>query len=184
MKSFSEFVKEKELSKVNESINMRRRSKIVSELKRNGIENNIDYTFTGGEFLASDMESAKDIADALAGKFKVTIYDNRKTRDGEVPVMITESNDDMPETVSDVNTNVQVDSERMERIKDNLALIKKDLEKSGESIQKIKKVIQNNEIDVSEKNSAIVTLEKLLSYQKRLQSQEKLLEQSLNDLKL
>lgn len=181
MKSFLEFVKEKEAKKINESIDTRKRSRIVNVLKRNGIEYNIDYTIKGSEFIVDDIESANDIADALAGKFKVTIYHDRKTRDGSIPVMITEQ-EEIQEPKKDTE-NSQQDTERMERIKDNIALIKKDLEKSGESIQKIKQVIQNNDVEVSEKISAKVTLEKLLSIQEKLENQKRILEENLNNLK-
>lgn len=79
--SFSDFV--------NESINTKLRSKISVLLKKNGIENLKDYEIAGGEFLAKDLDTAKKIADEVAGEYTATIYDDRKTKDGKIPMMIT-----------------------------------------------------------------------------------------------
>ena len=76
---------------VNESINSKTRAKIVVALKKAGFINTEDYTFSGGQFLANDLEVARKMSDALSGKYKVAVYDDKVTKDGEVPVMITES---------------------------------------------------------------------------------------------
>jgi cytidyltransferase-like protein len=76
---------------VNESINSRVRAKIVVHLKKHGLIHNEDYEYSGGEFIANDIETARDMMDAIAGTFKGAIYDDRTTKDGGVPVMITES---------------------------------------------------------------------------------------------
>ena len=80
MKNFEEFL--------NESIDQRTRAAIVVLLKSEGIMFGEDYTYSGGNFYANDMETAQDMADAVAGKFKCAIYDDKITPDGKVPMMI------------------------------------------------------------------------------------------------
>lgn len=84
LKTFEQF------TELNESLNTRTRSKIVVHLKKHGIIHGEDYEMAGSEFLANDSDTAEDIADAVAGKFKVAIYNERATKDGKIPVMITE----------------------------------------------------------------------------------------------
>lgn len=73
---------------INESTDMRTRSEIVVHLKKDGIEFNEDYTYGGGMFMAKDMETAQEIADSIAGKFRCTIFDDKITKEGQVPMMI------------------------------------------------------------------------------------------------
>jgi hypothetical protein len=73
---------------IGESINQQVRAKIVVQLKSEGIIYGEDYDYSGGQFLANDMETAEAIADAVAGKFRCTIYDDRIGADGKVPMMI------------------------------------------------------------------------------------------------
>lgn len=82
IKKFQEFV--------NESIDSRVRSKIVVHLKSEGILHGEDYEYSTGLFIAKDIETARDIADAVAGKFRAMIYDNRIGKDGKVPMMIVQ----------------------------------------------------------------------------------------------
>ena len=77
----------------NESINSRVRSKIVVFLKKQGYKNGEDYEYSTGEFIANDLETAQKMADAIGDEFRVAIYDDRKTKDGKVPMMIVESED-------------------------------------------------------------------------------------------
>jgi hypothetical protein len=80
IKKFDEFI--------NESIDQRVRAAIVVQLKSEGIIFGEDYDFSVGTFYANDMETAQAMADAVAGKFRCAIYDDRITKDGKVPMMI------------------------------------------------------------------------------------------------
>jgi hypothetical protein len=80
IKKFDEFV--------NESINQRVRAEIVVQLKSEGLMFGEDYEYSGGIFYARDMETAQAMADAIAGKFRCAIYDDKITKDGKVPMMI------------------------------------------------------------------------------------------------
>ena len=73
---------------VDESIDMRTRSEIVVHLKKDGINFNDDYTFNVGTFYAKDMETAQAMADSIAGTFQCTIFDDKITPEGTVPMMI------------------------------------------------------------------------------------------------
>lgn len=73
---------------VNESVDMRTRSEIISHLKKDGILIDRDYTFGGSLFAAKDMDMAKKMADSIAGKFRCAIYDEKIGKDGSVPMMI------------------------------------------------------------------------------------------------
>jgi len=76
---------------VNESINSRVRSKIVVALKKHGFENTIDYTYSGGFFMALDIETAQNMADALGDDYKISIKDDIATKDGSIQMMIVEA---------------------------------------------------------------------------------------------
>jgi hypothetical protein len=76
---------------VDESINTRTRAKIVSFLNTKGYEPGEDYTYSTGTFIAVDLETAQEMADDIGNKFKVAIYDDKITKDGGIPMMITES---------------------------------------------------------------------------------------------
>ncbi len=73
---------------INESINQRVRAEIVVHLKTEGLYFNEDYTYSGGLFIARDIETAQAMADAVAGKFRCVIYDNMMGDDGKAPMMI------------------------------------------------------------------------------------------------
>jgi hypothetical protein len=82
--------KYKDGSKQNESINTKKRAKIVVALNKAGIRADKEYTYSGG-FMANDMEVAQDIADALAGEYTVVIHDDKKTKSGKIEVSIGEA---------------------------------------------------------------------------------------------
>ena len=73
---------------INESVDMRTRAAIVVHMKQDGLEFNEDYTFSGGMFLAKDMETAQAMSDSIAGTFQCTIFDDKATPDGKIPMMI------------------------------------------------------------------------------------------------
>jgi hypothetical protein len=73
---------------LNESIDQRVRAAIVAQLKSEGLIFGEDYDYKIGTFYANDMETAQAMADAVAGKFRCMIYDDKITKDGKVPMMI------------------------------------------------------------------------------------------------
>jgi hypothetical protein len=147
-KSFAKVLVMNESAKTNESIDSKSRSKIVVHLKNQGIEHGKDYEYTTGTFLAKNMDVAQNIADAAADKFRVVIYDDKITKDGEVPMMIieTENTDTLVAAkVPTMQTN-PASAEKFiakEDIKgfQKLDGIKKDIEKSKVALEKIKTLI-------------------------------------------
>lgn len=77
IKKFEEFI--------NESID----SKIEELLKSEGIIFGEDYEYDNNLYMAKDIETAREIADALAGEYRVMIYDDKVDNEGKVPMMIT-----------------------------------------------------------------------------------------------
>jgi hypothetical protein len=73
---------------ISESIDSKKRAKIVVLLKKSGFINTEDYTYSTGMFLANDIETANDMTDAIGDKYRVAIHDDKITKDGKVPMMI------------------------------------------------------------------------------------------------
>lgn len=134
--------------KIEESIDSRVRAKIVVHLKNQGIKHGEDYDYSGGEFLAKNMDVAQNIADAAADKFRVAIYDDRITKDGRVPMMIVE-NETQIATVAEVPQTTAATTQTVEKpiakedIKGfyKLDSIKKDIENSKVALEKMKTLI-------------------------------------------
>jgi hypothetical protein len=155
---------------LDESIDSRVRSKIVVHLKNQGIEHGEDYDYSGGEFLAKNMDVAQNIADAAADKFRVVIYDDRITKDGKIPMMIVENETvvapvapaQIPEVpVSNIPNHTAEKPIAKEDIKGfhKLDSIKRDIEKSKVALEKMKTLIDQGVKDKKLTESYIQLLE-------------------------
>ncbi len=82
IKKFEEFI--------SESIDSRVRSKITVLLKSEGIIFGEDYDYVNSLFMAKDIETAREMADALVGEYRVMIYDDKVDNEGKVPMMIAQ----------------------------------------------------------------------------------------------
>lgn len=167
-------------SKVDESINSRVRSKIVVHLKRQGINHGEDYEYLGGEFIAKDIQTAQDIADAASDKYRVVIYDDRKMSGDRIPMMIVENaqrNLEPKETLEITKDEKSEDSDRMTRIQNNISMIKQDLETSSNSIEKLKFAIENGE----KSTRTFEAMSALISYRNKLLLEYTSLTKQLNN---
>lgn len=143
------FEEKKNEEKIEESINPKVRSKIVVHLKNQGILHGEDYDYSGGLFLAKNMDVAQNIADAAADKFRVAIYDDRITKDGKVPMMIVENEThsvvvaEIPNTTDTTINNTIEKPIAKEDIKGfyKLDSIKRDIESSKNALEKMKTLI-------------------------------------------
>ena len=184
---------------VNEVLGSKDRSKVVVHLKSQGLEHGKDYQIQSGEFIVADMEKAKELVDAVSDKYKATIFNDRKRKDGTIPVMIIESeninectpglnnrhlftekktplkNDGEVETPTDTNKSNE-DNDRMNRIQNNLDMIKQDLEQSSTSIEKLKFAIENGEKD----KKTFETMSKLVTFRNKLLLEYQSLTKQLN----
>ena len=157
------------LESLDESIDSRVRSKIVVHLKNQGIEHGEDYDYSGGEFLAKDMDVAQNMADAVADKFRVVIYDDRITKDGKIPMMIVENETittTQPTQIPEIPAaNTQTHTVEKPVTKEDIKgfhkidSIKRDIEKSKVALEKMKTLIDQGVKDKKLTESYIQLLE-------------------------